>query len=1061
MISLGPTSDIVVAGLLAISQLITPVPESAIKKVEAELQTRHTCQDFKTASDDYAQKKCETLKEDRRKYKEECQDIENKRDKSEVQCATEPSLLTDLHFKPRSIAEYMTMSNAQLVEELHTICDVVQDRIFLEPEQWSSGVTADRNDLSSKIVILKNPELQKTFSAILQEAADGTFDTVTASKVVTALCHWKIDRKAVAEQVDFTGAYKYLGELTSELPRVDRLPELPQASFVFDNQNQRIGEIYDTQYVTRNGERYLGQVGRRRSVRPDQMPTQLMNAFISIEDKRFRQHNGFDFEAVRRLIYSGTSGSAQGGSTFTMQLLKNAFFGSDVEQERSLGKRTLRRKIKEILMIPLVEAAYSKDQILTYYLNLISLTANAQGVLMTALDLFNKDDLHALTLPEMALLAAMPKGTTIYNPRRFPKAATARRNLVLDAMADQGYISSNDRDAAKSEALKLADSANLDQGRIYSRYFVGDLDSTFRKLRRKNLRDDRWKTGGFDIKTGFSLELQRIVTNSVQKGLLNFEKNVTNRFKWKPWLDSATNQNFNVAKRVAQAAAKPDDSATTNQDTALDPHNPLDEIFEFLNQAHPYPDTSWVVALKTPKNPQWQLADGKTAAVVGGDQSVFRNLKDYDAVVLEPLEDGTFRLASPTEVQGAAVVMDVESGEVLATTGGFTSGPYGKFAQNSRVTRSMLMPGSTIKPITYLYALNHGVQPSTVVRDGGVRFPKIDGCPFIWHPSNYKSRGGGQVTVQTALENSMNLPLVNTFLKTTGLPPSLLASGDLSAIEGEQKNQLVNAFNSVYDLATAFGAYPDRREISSTTAQPLCFPWLLGGIETTPMNMVRTYAEIANGGLKRQPIFLRQVFKDETPLIVDNTQTLRDQVHEYRAAVIHGYNVEPAAFDAIPGVTPQSIYQLHWLMQGVLRRGTARAMADWAELIAGKTGTTNNSKNVWFSGYNSKIAVVVWIGYDNAQTYSDLGNATGGAVAVPIFKSILEGYYKMHPEELNNPLPTPADIPGLVKTKMNLSTGSVYPDASAPAGTIDEFMLESAIPVAQPKPKPVTKLKKI
>lgn len=1026
MISLGPTSDIIVAGMLAVSQLITPVPDGAAKKAEQAVLARNSCAAFDIHKQASKNKNCEALKDNRRKYKEDCQSLENDMGVEEVQCATDRSIPKTLNFRPRRMEEYMRLSNQELVQELHIICDALQDRIFLEQDQWMNGVTANRDDLSSKLVILQKPELQNVFSAILQEASDGTFDSGVAYKVITALCHWKVNRTAVAEQIDFTGGYKYLQELIGELPRVDHLPDLPQASFVYDDRNQRIGEIYDKDFVSRHGQRYIGRVSRRRNVTPAQVPTMLMNAFISIEDRRFRQHNGFDFEGIKRLYYGGVQGGTQGGSTFTMQLVKNAFFGSDVEKERAAGgKRTLRRKLKEILMIPSVEAAYRKEEILTYYLNLISLTANAQGILMASLDLFNKDDLNDLTLSEMALLAALPKGTSAYNPWRYPEAAKLRRDLVLTAMADQGYISNADKERAQNEPIKLADATSLDQARIYSRFFTGHITNHFRYLRKRNLRDERWKQGGFDIKTAFNLELQKTVTSGVQQGLLNFERS-TGRYKWKPWLDSTTNKNFNVAARIAR------------------PGSDLADVFEFLRQAHPYPETNWVVALKVPRSSQWRL-ENQSVGVDGSDAGIFRRLKDYDAVVLAIGERGRYRLAAPTKVQGAAVVLDIETGDVLALSGGFTAGPYGKLAENNRVTRSVRMPGSTIKPIIYLYALNHGLQPNSILRGGGVRFPKIDGCPFKWAPHNYGGGGGGSVTVRRAIEHSMNLPLVNLFVQTTGIPGGMMASGDLSQPTPQQKDQIVNTFNEVYDLAVKLGAYPDRKYLADNGLQTPCFPFLLGGIETTPLKMAQAYAAIANGGLRRDPVFLKQVFKGKTPLLVDHSQDMRDQVNQYRAAVKQGFNVVPEAFGAISGVSPQSVAQLHWLMQGVLRRGTAARLKNWAELIGGKTGTTNDSKDVWFSGYNNKIAVVVWVGYDSTKEFDSLGGATGSAVALPIFQSILEAYYKINPEGLNDPLPLPTEIPGLVHAKMDIDSGRVYPLERAPGSAVDEYLLPSVV----------------
>jgi membrane carboxypeptidase/penicillin-binding protein len=1016
MINLGPTSDIIVAGLLAVSQLIVPVPEQAAREAAQKVAARNSCALLQTKKNEFNGKKCEEMRANRRQFRDECQNTESEISTLETQCVTDATVGRTLNFKPKPLTEYFKYTNAQLVDELNVICNSLQDRVFLEPEQWMAGETSNRDDLSSKLVMLQNPELQKVFSSILVEAAEGKFEAGAASNVITALCHWKVDRAKVAAEIDFTGGLKYLNELIAELPRVDQLPHLPEASFVYDKNDHRIGEIFDREFIERNGKRYVGKTSRRRNVEPEQVPPMLMNAFMAIEDKRFREHNGFDFEAVKRLVYGGTQGSTQGGSTFTMQLVKNAFFHDDVENERAAGKRTLRRKLKEILMLPQIEAAYSKEQILTYYLNLISLTSNAQGVMMAAMDLFNKDELSQLTLGEMATLAALPKGTSMYNPWRYPERATMRRNLVLDAMADQGYISAADRDKAKAETLNIADPTSLDQARIFSRYFTGHITSSFGSVKKKNARDPRWALGGFDIKTSFDLELQKSVTRALQEKLLAYEKG-NGRYKWTPWIDDNTGLNMNVAARAAA------------------PGVVLDDIFENLRAAHPYPETNWTVALKMPKLNAWQLEEGKTAPVAAGDAGIFRSLKAYDAVTLARGEDGVLRLAAPPKVQGGVVVLDNETGEVLALSGGFTAGPFGKNAQNNRVTRSVREPGSTIKLMTYLYALNHGLEPNTYLNGGSVRLPRIPNCPYEWHPGNYGGGGGGATTMRNALAKSMNVSVVNMFAKLAGFPDG----GNLAGVDPAGKQALADTLYNIYDLAVAFGAYPSREYLAERRLQQPCFPFILGGVETTPLNMVQMYAAVGNGGLKREAIFLRQIFKGRTPLIVDHTDELRAQVMRYRAAVKNGFALAPEAFGAIPGVTAGSVAQLRALTQNNLRNGTASRIKRWADLIGGKTGTTNNSKDVWFSGYTGKLAITVWVGYDQSAK-DQLGSATGGSLALPIFEAVMEDYYKAHPEEMQNFLPDPLDVPELAKVSVDAGNGRIL---CGGGGGIEEYIKKS------------------
>jgi penicillin-binding protein 1A len=984
----------IVAAFLALGQLIAPVPEAAVDQAIAKVQARQSCVSLAKGRSEFETRNCESLRPNRREFKKQCQSVENEMNANEVQCTTDSEVAKVLRYRPRRLEEYMTLSNDKLVEELHIICGALQDRIFLEPSEWMSGQTANRDDLSSKLVVLQKNDLQQLLSKVLKEANDGELQAADAYKTLMFICHWKVDRKEVARQIDFTGGYGYLKRLLSELPNVDVLPELPQASYVYDDQGQRIGEIYDKEFVSRNGKRYLGQVHRRRVALKNEIPPMLSNAFIAIEDKRFREHNGFDFEAIKRVVYGGMQGSKEGGSTFTMQLVKNAFFDQDVESERGTGRRTLRRKLKEILMLPKVEARYKKDEILTYYLNLIGLTPNAQGVRMASIDLYGKSDLNLLTIPEMALLAAMPKGASMYNPRRFPEVAKSRRDLILKAMGEQGYFPLQDVERYQKQPIQLANLADIDQARVLSRFFVGYLTNHFFAMKNQNLRDPRWTMGGFDLKTGHNQKLQEVTTHSLQTGLLNFEKN-TGRYKWKPWLDERSGHNVNIKPKVV----------TGDQFEVV-------SILKSMRVAHPYPETNWLIATKTPSKSNfsghWLLEDGAKVEVSAADRAIFNSLSEYDLVLLDRREGGSVHLASGSDVQGAAVVIDIETGEVQALSGGFTAGAYGKFAQNNRAA-AMRMPGSTVKPFAYLYALNHGVAPTKVLRNTGMRFPKIANCPFQWSPGNYGSSAGGSMPLEIALQKSVNLAMVNLFVSLTGIPPSALSNP--SGAGPDVVHKIEETLYNIYDFAVALGAYPSRRALAAANFKGPCLPYILGGQETSPLNMAQAYASLGNGGLKREAVFLKEVLKENTPLIVDNSDQKREQVAQYRNALHRNLAVAPEAFGVIPGIKPDAMATIRSLMQGVVRNGTAVRIRRWADLIGGKTGTTNDSHDTWFIGFNAKIAIAVWVGYDNdSDFYPNLGTATGGAVALPIFESIMASYYQMHPEELNNRLPSPKEV---------------------------------------------------
>ena len=193
-------------------------------------------------------------------------------------------------------------------------------------------------------------------------------------------------------------------------------------------------------------------------------------------------------------------------------------------------------------------------------------------------------------------------------------------------------------------------------------------------------------------------------------------------------------------------------------------------------------------------------------------------------------------------------------------------------------------------------------------------------------------------------------------------------------------------------------------------------PFLLGAQETTPLRLAQAYASLGNGGLRREAVFLREVLKAGQPLVVDESAQKRDEVTQYRSALKKHLARAPEAFGAIQGVGPKAVATIRSLMQGVLRNGTAVRIKKWASIIAGKTGTTNDSKDTWFVGFNNKIVLATWVGYDDSKEFANLGGGTGGSIALPIFESIMESYYRLHPGELNSLLPAPADTYGIDET---------------------------------------------
>ncbi len=301
-------------------------------------------------------------------------------------------------------------------------------------------------------------------------------------------------------------------------------------------------------------------------------------------------------------------------------------------------------------------------------------------------------------------------------------------------------------------------------------------------------------------------------------------------------------------------------------------------------------------------------------------------------------------------VQGAAVVLENQTGRVLAMAGGFSY----PLSQLNRVTQSQRQPGSAIKPISYLAALAKGLQPNTLVRDEPLTLPPIGGTNArtrhedYWTPRNYDGGGGGIMTLRRALENSRNLATANLLLGGIDMTPAL-------------------SLDRICALAMEAQIYRDC---------PRYYPFVLGAQPVRPIDLAAFFAAIANEGVRPSPHVIESIEQD--------------------GKVIYRHPAESAA--RIGSADGVAFYQLKAILQGVLQRGTATRIAGLAPYVAGKTGTTDGENDAWFVGFTNEVTVAVWVGYDNADgRRRTLGSgATGGSLAVPIFEPIIQAVWAHH-----------------------------------------------------------------
>jgi len=674
----------------------------------------------------------------------------------------------------------------------------------------------------------------------------------------------------------------------------------------------------------------------------DEIPDLVKHAFISAEDKNFYNHQGFDPIGLAKAgvefatdRLSGGNKRARGASTIPQQVAKNFFFSSEREVER---------KIKEMITANRLITSLGRDRVLELYLNEIFLGQNANGVTEAAGKYFGKR-LEELTPGEAAYLASLPKAPSNRHPVRNRDTAIFWRNFVLKEMAENGYITTEAAEAEKLEPLRSVQGGDYRslQSRLPARdYFT---DEIARQLG-NSLGDEYLKTGGLAIRATVDPELQQAATRALRNGLRNYD-------------------------RTQGLYHGPSDR--------IDPEKMVDE-------------TGWRLALRAAKVPRdiegWLpavvLEVGQNSIRIGLDaveedeDGHYISIKDFaglrpvdengkvgqqanspddlfargDVILAEAIiTDGAFErwaLRQIPALQGGFMAMDVRNGRVLAMQGGF-SYQHSVFNRTTQATRQ---PGSAFKPFVYAAALDSGYTPASVVVDAPIEVETSEG---IWRPQNASRQFYGPAPLRTGIEQSRNLMTVR-IAQDIGM-------------------------NFVAEYAERFGVYDRMPDILS---------YSLGAGETTLFKMVAAYAQFANGGLRVEPT------------LVDRVQNRQGEtIYRHDARYCENCASSPEQLPVVTNAAQRvmdevTAYQLTSMMQGVVARGTA-AKTVGAVLgvpIAGKTGTTNEAKDVWFIGFTPEIVAGCYMGMDTPKPLGD--GAGGGSMCGPVFAEFMQTALKDH-----------------------------------------------------------------
>ncbi len=696
-------------------------------------------------------------------------------------------------------------------------------------------------------------------------------------------------------------------------------------------------------------------IERRVFVPIDVIPPKIISAFLSAEDKGFYEHFGIDIQAVTRALITnfknyGTGKRLVGASTITQQVAKNFLLSSEVSFER---------KIKEAILAIRIERAFSKNQILELYLNEIYLGNNSYGVAAAALNYFDKS-LDDLSIDEAAFLATLPKAPSTYNPKTNYEKVFLRRNWVLSQMHKNGFLDKNKKEYFQGKRIITKKSTGLDD--TSAPYFSEEV-------RRKLLKDYGYKAlyeGGLSIRTTLNPFLQKHADDALFVGLENLDK----RQGWRGPID---NINLTVMKN------KNIDKFLTNLQKGL-PKNRFVAVVKKINKKDIELYTRQSLIKINFKSENWLrkqiiYRDKENNQQIRQGQK-FKSFNDFlkigDIILLKKVKED-FIISQIPKVNGAIVVLDPNTGRVLAMTGGYQ---FYK-SEFNRVTQAFRQPGSAFKPFVYLAALDQKIKPTDIILDAPLSYDQGIGLPR-WKPANYTKKFYGPSPIRLGIEKSRNLMTARLALLV-----------DMKKIKKYGEN---------------FGIYDDLPNLLSMS---------LGAGETTLLRLTTAYAMIVNGGKKISPIIIDRVQDRRGKTVLKNDLRKCKNCKENN---FKDLSIIPNLIDDRKQLTdPGSAYQMVSMLRGAVTRGTGKLVNKLDKTLAGKTGTTNSNQDAWFIGFSSDLAVGVYVGFDYPFTLGK--KETGSSVSAPIFRDFMK-----------NALANKPDVPfrrpsGIKLIKVNPKTG--------------------------------------
>nr|WP_076582753.1 penicillin-binding protein 1A [Pseudomonas alcaligenes] len=713
---------------------------------------------------------------------------------------------------------------------------------------------------------------------------------------------------------------------------------------------------------------------RRSPIRFEDIPPDFIRALLAAEDDNFANHYGVDFTSlVRAATQLLASGHIQTGGSTITMQVAKNFF---LTNERSFS-----RKINEILLALQIERELSKNEILELYVNKIYLGNRAYGVEAAAQVYYGKS-IRDLSLAQLAMIAGLPKAPSRYNPLVNPQRSMERRDWILGRMYKLGAIDKARYDAALAEPI---DARHHVQPIELNAPYIAEMARAEMVGR---YGSDAY-TEGFRVITTVPSQLQDAASNALHEGLIAYDQRHGFRgpetrlpgLTREAWLQE-------LAKHKSIGGLQP----------AIVTQVEKSGIMVLLRNGEEQP-VAW-------DRMKWARPFLNTNSLGPRPQKPADVAQIGDLVRVEPdKESGALLFRQIPAAQSALVSLDPQDGAIRALVGGFSfeQSNYNRAAQAKR------QPGSSFKPFIYSAALDAGFTASSLVNDAPIVFQEA-GMEEAWRPKNDNNTFLGPIRLREALYKSRNLVSIRV-LQTIGIDYAL-------------------------DYISAFGF--NKQEL------PRNLSLALGTAGLTPLEIAGGWSVFANGGRKIQPYLIQRIesrdgktlFTANPPRTPERLQLVEEQNASLLLEEPNAEVVKPVAAEQI--IDERTAYIMTSMLQDVIKRGTGRrALALGRGDLAGKTGTTNESKDSWFSGYNADYMTTVWVGFDQPESLGR--HEYGGTVALPIWMSYMGAALKDKPDHL------PPEPAGLLSLRVDPLSGRAASPGS-PDAYFELFKSEDSPP---------------